>query len=68
MDYETIAETTAFLQATLGPLPDVAVILGSGLGDFAEGLADATSWPSLRARSRDASRAQTRTFMPKALP
>ncbi|NQW05018.1 MAG: purine-nucleoside phosphorylase [Acidobacteria bacterium] len=45
MDYETIAETTAFLQATLGPLPDVAVILGSGLGDFAEGLADATSWP-----------------------
>jgi purine-nucleoside phosphorylase len=43
--YEQIEETAAFLRTTLNPVPDVAVILGSGLGDFADGLANATVLP-----------------------
>lgn len=38
MDFERIAEAAGFLREALSPVPDVAVILGSGLGDFAAGL------------------------------
>jgi len=38
MGYEQIAEAAGFLRGSLAPVPEVAVILGSGLGDFASGL------------------------------
>lgn len=40
LHYEHINQTSDFLRKALDPVPDVAVVLGSGLGDFAEGLAD----------------------------
>ena len=41
--YEKIAEAAEFLAPRLGERPDVAVVLGSGLGDFADELAESTS-------------------------
>lgn len=35
----------AFLRGAIGDVPDVAIILGSGLGDFAEGLQDRVTVP-----------------------
>jgi purine-nucleoside phosphorylase len=55
MDYYTsVDEATTFLKARIGPTPDVAVVLGSGLGDFADrlaaptaiGYADIPHWPA----------------------
>jgi len=43
--FEQSAEAAAFLRARLGDVPDVAVVLGSGLGDFATGLTDAVTVP-----------------------
>ena len=43
--YETALHAAQILERTLGPAPPVAVVLGSGLGDFAEGLADAKGVP-----------------------
>lgn len=43
--YDKVEEATAFLRARIGPTPDVAVVLGSGLGDFADRLADGVSIP-----------------------
>ena len=43
--FEQSAEAAAFLRARLGDVPDVAVVLGSGLGDFATGLTDAVAVP-----------------------
>src|SRR5687767_5812465 len=40
MGYDDIAETVAFLRESIAPVPEVAVVLGSGLGDFAAGLRD----------------------------
>lgn len=40
LKFEHIEEAAAFLRTVLTPVPEVAVILGSGLGDFAEGLTD----------------------------
>ena len=46
MDYYDKAEATAILlREKCGGVPDVAIVLGSGLGDFAEGLADAVTIP-----------------------
>ena len=45
MGYDNIAETAAFLQEAIAPVPDVAIVLGSGLGDFAAGLSDSTVLP-----------------------
>ncbi len=45
MGYETIAETASFLREALVPVPEVAVVLGSGLGDFAAGLSDSRVLP-----------------------
>lgn len=44
-DYDEIEEAAAVLRQSLAPVPEIAVILGSGLGDFAEGLTDATTVP-----------------------
>ena len=49
-----VDETSAWLTQRVGGIPDVAVVLGSGLGDFADGLRDATvvayaaipNWPA----------------------
>ncbi len=41
--YETALIAARHLTAHFGPAPAVAVVLGSGLGDFADGLADAVS-------------------------
>jgi purine-nucleoside phosphorylase len=43
--FEQSAEAAAFLRGRMRVVPEVAVILGSGLGDFAEGLADAVTVP-----------------------
>lgn len=43
--YDQSAEAAAFLRETLGDVPDVAVVLGSGLGDFADSLDAATAVP-----------------------
>jgi purine-nucleoside phosphorylase len=43
--FEKSAEAAAFLRSRMSTVPDVAVILGSGLGDFADGLADAVVVP-----------------------
>jgi purine-nucleoside phosphorylase len=40
LHYDHIDQASDFLRKALDPVPDVAVVLGSGLGDFAEGLAD----------------------------
>ena len=39
MGYDEIAEAAEYLRKA-GPVPEVAVVLGSGLGDFATGLSD----------------------------
>jgi purine-nucleoside phosphorylase len=41
--FEHVSETAAWLRAR-SPVPEVAVVLGSGLGDFAGGLTDAVSF------------------------
>jgi purine-nucleoside phosphorylase len=46
MDYfDRVQQAAAWLNARCGGVPDVAVVLGSGLGDFTERLADATTFP-----------------------
>jgi purine-nucleoside phosphorylase len=42
-DYDQASEAAAFLRRAVARVPDVAVVLGSGLGDFAGGVADATT-------------------------
>ncbi len=54
MGYDDIAKTVASLRESIGPVPEVAVVLGSGLGDFATELresrvlsyADIPNWPA----------------------
>lgn len=41
--YERVNEATAFLKSRLSATPDVAIVLGSGLGDFVERLSDTTA-------------------------
>jgi len=43
--YDDVAEATAAIQARTGLRPAVALILGSGLGDIADALRDATALP-----------------------
>jgi purine-nucleoside phosphorylase len=43
--YECVTETAEWLRAKAGPVPDVAVVLGSGLGDFADTLAERNVFP-----------------------
>ena len=43
--FDRVDETAAFLAKRLGPVPDVAVVLGSGLGAFADGLLSARVTP-----------------------
>lgn len=43
--FENSADAAAFLRGRLPRVPEVAVILGSGLGDFAEGLTEAVTVP-----------------------
>lgn len=45
MGYDQISEAAAFLRESIAPVPDVAVVLGSGLGDFASGLTDSRVLP-----------------------
>jgi purine-nucleoside phosphorylase len=40
-----IARAASFLRGRIGETPGVGIVLGSGLGDFAAGLADAASTP-----------------------
>ena len=52
--YDRVAETAAWLQARHGPPPDVAIVLGSGLGEFTRALQEAVvcayqdvpNWPA----------------------
>jgi purine-nucleoside phosphorylase len=39
--YQRVEQAADLLRARIGTPPDMAIVLGSGLGDFAEGLADA---------------------------
>jgi len=43
--YERVEETASHIRSRCGTLPDTAIVLGSGLGDFADRLADAISTP-----------------------
>jgi purine-nucleoside phosphorylase len=43
--YERIEEAAAAIRSRCGALPDTAIVLGSGLGDFADTLADAIATP-----------------------
>lgn len=43
--FDKSAEAASFLRGRLPVVPDVAVVLGSGLGDFAEGFSDAVAVP-----------------------
>ncbi len=43
--YNDYCESAAFIKEKIGEAPDVAIILGSGLGDFAAGLSDAVIIP-----------------------
>jgi len=43
--YERVEETAAAIRAACGTLPDTAVVLGSGLGAFADRLRDAIATP-----------------------
>jgi purine-nucleoside phosphorylase len=43
--YDAVAEAARAIQDRIGAVPDVAVVLGSGLGAFAGSLADATVVP-----------------------
>jgi purine-nucleoside phosphorylase len=45
MDYDKVGEAAAFLMNTLGDVPPVAIILGSGLGAFGESLEGGTTLP-----------------------
>jgi purine-nucleoside phosphorylase len=55
-DFDRIEETAAFLRQQLARTPDVAIVLGSGLGAFGDSLADALTlryesipnWPASR--------------------
>lgn len=42
--FEKVEETAGWLRQKIGAVPDVAVVLGSGLGDFADTLADKTGF------------------------
>ena len=43
--YDAVAEAAKTVQDRIGAIPDVAVVLGSGLGAFASSLADAVVVP-----------------------
>ena len=43
--YDAVAEAARTVQERIGDVPDVAVVLGSGLGAFAGSLSDATVVP-----------------------
>jgi len=43
--YPRVDEAADYIRARCGALPDTAVVLGSGLGDFADRLTDATTLP-----------------------
>lgn len=43
--FEQVERAARLLGERIGPAPDVAIVLGSGLGDFAEGLTGATTVP-----------------------
>jgi purine-nucleoside phosphorylase len=45
MDYDKVGEAAAFLTNKLGDVPQVAIILGSGLGAFGQSLQNSTSMP-----------------------
>lgn len=44
LGYEHVLETAAFLRERAGSIPKVAIVLGSGLGGFAETLERSTTW------------------------
>lgn len=43
--FDDVEEASRWLESRLGPSPQVAIVLGSGLGDFADGLTDAMTTP-----------------------
>ena len=43
--FDRVSAAAAWLTQRVGTFPDTAVVLGSGLGDFGESLADATAIP-----------------------
>ena len=46
MDYfDKCHAASELLRGRIGSVPDVAIVLGSGLGDFAEGLSGSTTIP-----------------------
>ncbi len=44
-EYDRVQQAAGFVRGQLPDVPEVAIVLGSGLGDFAGGVADAVSMP-----------------------
>jgi purine-nucleoside phosphorylase len=44
-DYDSVQPAAAHVRERLPEVPEVAIVLGSGLGDFADGVAGAVSFP-----------------------
>jgi purine-nucleoside phosphorylase len=42
--FDSVQETAGWIRARIGQVPDVAIVLGSGLGDFTTAIGDATSF------------------------
>jgi purine-nucleoside phosphorylase len=45
LTFAHVEEAAEYLRSRLDPVPDVAIVLGSGLGSFAEGLSQAVTLP-----------------------
>jgi len=45
LTFAHVDEAAQYLRSRLEPVPDVAIVLGSGLGSFAESLSQADSLP-----------------------
>jgi purine-nucleoside phosphorylase len=43
--YDQVSEAAAFVRAKTGPVPEIAIVLGSGLGDFADRVKNAVVIP-----------------------
>jgi purine-nucleoside phosphorylase len=43
-DFDSVQEAAGWIRGRIGPVPDVAIVLGSGLGDFAATLGASTSF------------------------
>ena len=71
--YDRVKEAADAIRARVADVPDIAVVLGSGLGDFADTLTGPVSmpyeqlphWPAANSASADSFIACKRSFSPR---